>query len=402
MSNEKTIIYADNAATTKVSPEVLAAMVPFFSNHYGNPSSIYSLGQQSKAAIDAARKNVADALGCDEDEVYFTSSGTEADNWAIKGVAHANNKKGKHIISTKIEHHAVLHSLQALEKEGFSVTYLDVDAYGLISIDDLIAAIRPDTILITIMFANNEIGTIEPIEKIGQIAKEKGIYFHTDAVQAVGHIPIDVKKLNIDMLSLSAHKFNGPKGTGALYLKKGIKCDIFMHGGGQEKGKRASTENVAGIVGLGRAIKLAVLNLEQNAKTTRELRNMLMAGLLQIPYTKLNGHPSKRLDNNVNVSFEFVEGESILLMLDMKGICASSGSACTSGSLDPSHVLLALGMPHELAHGSVRLTLDATNTKEDVLYIIESLNEIITKLRMMSPLYEEVMNKSKEGSAINV
>lgn len=388
-------VYADNAATTKLSAEVLNQMMPYLTEKYGNPSSIYKLGGESKAAIEEARKKVASALGADPSEIFFIGSGTEGDNWAIRGIAHRNQKKGKHIISTKIEHHAVLHTLDALRREGFEITLLDVDEYGMVRLDDLKAAIRPDTILITVMFANNEIGTIQPISEIGKIAREKGIYFMTDAVQAVGHVPINVKDMNIDLLTMSGHKFHGPKGVGAIYIKKGTKLNIFVEGGGQEKGRRAGTENVAGIVGLGAAIEIACANLEENAKKTRTLRDALIKGLTAIPYTRLNGHPTQRLDNNCNISFQFVEGESILLMLDMQGICASSGSACTSGSLDPSHVLLAIGLPHEIAHGSLRLTLNHENTMEDIEYIIGVVTKTIARLREMSPLYEEFIKENK-------
>lgn len=389
------IIYADNSATTPMAPQVLEQMLPYYTEHFGNPSSIYSIGREAKEAIEKARLQVAEALGAKADEIFFTSSGTEADNWALKGVAFANEKKGKHIITSAIEHHAILHTMDYLKKFGFEITYLPVDEFGSIQMEDLTAAIRPDTILISVMFANNEIGTIQPIEEIGKLARENKILFHTDAVQAVGHLPIDVEKMNIDLLSLSAHKFNGPKGCGALYIRKGVKIDTFIHGGAQERGHRASTENVAGVVGLGYAIELAVSHMEENAKKAKELRDMLIENLLKIPYTRLNGHPTCRLDNNVNISFRYVEGESILLLLDMNGICASSGSACTSGSLDPSHVLLAIGLPHEIAHGSLRLSLAATNTKEEAQTIIDTVASIIGRLREMSPLYEEVTKCSK-------
>jgi cysteine desulfurase len=384
-------VYLDHSATTYVKDEVLQAMIPYFTEKFGNASSIYSLGRESKKAIEEAREKVAKALNCEAREIFFTASGTEADNWAIKGVAFANRNKGNHIITTAIEHHAVLHTCQYLEKEGFEVTYLPVDEYGMVSLERLREAITDKTILITIMFANNEIGTIQPIAEIGRIAREKGVYFHTDAVQAIGNIPIDVNEYNIDMLSLSAHKFYGPKGIGALYVRKGVKMHTFMQGGAQERGRRAGTENVAGIVGLGHAIELAAKNIEAYNHKLRTLRDRLVKEVLEkIPYARLNGHPTQRLPGNANFSFEFIEGESLLLMLDMKGIAASSGSACTSGSLDPSHVLLAIGLPHEIAHGSLRLTFGDENTQEDVEYIMEVLPPIVERLREMSPLYEEV------------
>ncbi|MBZ4644765.1 MAG: cysteine desulfurase [Petroclostridium sp.] len=384
-------VYLDHSATTYVKDEVLQAMIPYFTEKFGNASSIYSLGRESKKAIEEAREKVAKALNCEAREIFFTASGTEADNWAIKGVAFANRNKGNHIITTAIEHHAVLHTCQYLEKEGFEVTYLPVDEYGMVSLERLREAITDKTILITIMFANNEIGTIQPIAEIGRIAREKGVYFHTDAVQAIGNIPIDVNEYNIDMLSLSAHKFYGPKGIGALYVRKGVKMHTFMQGGAQERGRRAGTENVAGIVGLGHAIELATKNIEAYNHKLRTLRDRLVKEVLEkIPYARLNGHPTQRLPGNANFSFEFIEGESLLLMLDMKGIAASSGSACTSGSLDPSHVLLAIGLPHEIAHGSLRLTFGDENTQEDVEYIMEVLPPIVERLREMSPLYEEV------------
>jgi cysteine desulfurase len=381
------VIYMDNAATTKVSPEVLKEMHPYLENSYGNPSSIYSLARESKRAVDIARERVAKGLGAKSNEIYFTSGGTESDNWAIKGIAFANENKGKHIITTSIEHHAVLHTCKYLEKYGFESSYLPVKRNGIIDINELKKAIREDTILISVMFANNEIGTIQPIKEIGKIAKEKGIYFHTDSVQAVGNIPIDVNELNIDLLSLSGHKFHGPKGIGALYIRKGVNISNMLHGGGQEKKMRAGTENVPGIVGLGKAIEIATKNIEKKNKDITELRDMLIDGLLdEIPDTILNGDKEKRLPGNVNVCFKYIEGESILLMLDMKGVCASSGSACTSGSLEPSHVLLALGLKHEIAHGSLRLTLSKYNTKEEVEHVLETLPPIVAKLREMSPL----------------
>jgi len=389
-------IYMDHAATTFVKEEVLQEMLPFFTEKYGNASSIYALGRESKKAIEEAREKVAEVFNCDAREIFFTGSGTEADNWAIKGVAYANRSRGNHIITTTIEHHAVLHTCQYLEKEGFEVTYLPVDEYGMVSVEQLKEAITDKTILISVMFANNEIGTIQPIEEIGKIAKERGIYFHTDAVQAVGNIDIDVKKYNIDLLSLSAHKFYGPKGIGALYVRKGVKMNNFIQGGAQERGRRAGTENVAGIVGLAKALELATKDIDSHNKKLIALRDRLINEVLEkIPYTRLNGHPKKRLPGNVNFSFEFIEGESLLLMLDMKGIAASSGSACTSGSLDPSHVLLAIGLPHEIAHGSLRLSLGDDNTEEDIDYVLEVLPKIVNRLREMSPLYEEVKRGEK-------
>lgn len=385
------LIYLDNSATTPVKEEVLNEMLPYFSNKFGNASSIYSIGRESKKAVEEAREKTANALSCSPREIFFTGSGTEADNWAIKGVAYAKREKGNHIITSSVEHHAVLHTCKYLEKDGFKVTYLPVDEYGLISLKQLEDAITDNTILITIMFANNEIGTIQPIKEIGEIARRKGVIFHTDAVQAIGHIPIDVNELNIDLLSLSAHKFNGPKGVGALYVNKSIKMHAFMQGGAQERGRRAGTENVPGIVGLGKAIELAVKDMEANNKTVLAMRDRIIKEVFdKIPYVKLNGHPEKRLPGNVNFSFEFIEGESLLLMLDMKGIAASSGSACTSGSLDPSHVLLAIGLPHEIAHGSLRMSFSETNTMQEIDYVMEVLPNIVERLREMSPLYEEI------------
>ncbi|MDX9739064.1 MAG: cysteine desulfurase NifS [Candidatus Dojkabacteria bacterium] len=380
-------VYLDNSATTKIHPEVVESMMPYLTQLYGNASSIYRIGRESRKAVDSARDKVAKALNATSSEIFFTSGGTEADNWAIKGVAFANEKKGKHIITTNIEHHAVLHTCQYLEKLGFEVTYLPVKENGIVDVKDLEDAIRKDTILISVMFANNEIGTIQPIKEIGEIAKEKGIYFHTDAVQAIGNIPIDVNTLNIDLLSLSGHKFNGPKGVGALYIRRGVNISSLLHGGAQERTKRAGTENVAGIVGLGKAIEIATKDIEKKSKYLTELRDMTIEGLLStIPNTILNGDPTKRLPGNVNVCFKYIEGESILLMLDMKGIYASSGSACTSGSLDPSHVLLAIGLPHEIAHGSLRLTFSTENTKKDIEYLLDTLPPIVERLREMSPL----------------
>lgn len=389
-------IYFDHAATTAVKPEALEAMLPYFTEKYGNASSIYSLGRENKKAIDDAREKVAKALNALPKEIFFTSGGTEADNWAIKGVAFANEGKGKHIITTNIEHHAVLHTCKYLEKYGFEITYVPVDNKGIVHVEDIEKAIRPDTILISVMFANNEIGTIQPIKEIGALAKEKGIYFHTDAVQAIGNIPIDVKDMNIDMLSLSGHKFYGPKGVGVLYIRDGVRISPMLHGGAQERGKRASTENVAGIAGLGKAIELATDNIEEYNTKLMKLRDRAIKEILErIPYSRLNGDEKNRLPGNVNISFEFIEGESILLMLDMKGICASSGSACTSGSLDPSHVLLAIGLPHEIAHGSLRLTFGEENTDSDLDYLLETLPPIIEKLRAMSPLYDTFIKNGR-------
>ncbi|MDQ2085796.1 cysteine desulfurase NifS [Herbivorax sp. ANBcel31] len=388
---DKKTIYFDHAATTPISTEVLEEMLPYFTENFGNPSSIYSLGRESKKALEEAREKVSKAVGSNPREIFFTGSGTEADNWAVKGVAYANKDKGNHIITTNIEHHAVMHACQYLESDGFEVTYLPVDENGLVSANEVLKAIRPDTILITIMFANNEIGTIQPIKEIGKIARDKGVFFHTDAVQAVGTVPIDVNDLNIDLLSLSSHKFYGPKGVGALYVKKGVRITSFMHGGAQERGRRASTENVAGIVGLGKAIQLATKNIEENNKKLIGLRDRTIEEVMEkIPFTKLNGDRQNRLPGNINFSFEFIEGESLLLMLDMKGIAASSGSACTSGSLDPSHVLLAIGLPHEIAHGSLRITFGKDNTHEDIDLLMKELPEIVERLREMSPLYEKV------------
>lgn len=383
------IIYLDHAATTPVKPEVLETMLPYFTEKYGNPSSIYSLGRENRKAIEDAREKVAKALNAQPKEIFFTSGGSESDNWAIKGIAYANQNKGKHIITTNIEHHAVLHTCKYLEKQGFEVTYVPVRENGIVTVEDIESAIRPDTILISVMFANNEIGTIQPIKKIGALAREKVIYFHTDAVQAIGNIPVDVNDMNIDLLSLSAHKFYGPKGVGVLYMREGVRISPMIHGGEQERGKRASTENVAGIVGLGKAIEIAGMNIDSYNEKLLKLRDRATKEILgKIPYSRLNGDSEKRLPGNVNISFEFVEGESILLSLDMKNICASSGSACTSGSLDPSHVLLAIGLTHEIAHGSLRLTFGEENTDSDIDYLLEVLPPIIEKLRAMSPLYE--------------
>ncbi|MEX0057792.1 cysteine desulfurase NifS [Clostridium butyricum] len=389
-------VYMDYSATTYVKPEVLEEMMPYFTEKFGNPSSFYGISRETKRAIDTAREKVAKGLNCLPDEVYFTGGGSEADNWAIKGIASAHKNKGNHIITTKIEHHAVLHTCQYLEKNGFEVTYLDVDSEGFINLDDLKNAITDKTILVSIMFANNEIGTIQPVKEIGEICKENKVFFHTDAVQAVGNVPIDVKEMNIDMLSLAGHKIYGPKGIGVLYIKKGIKIDNLIHGGAQEKNRRAGTENIASIVGLGKAMELATCNIEEHMKKMTSLRDRLIDGLLTIPYTNLNGpRGEKRLPGNVNVRFRFIEGESILLSLDFKGVCASSGSACTSGSLDPSHVLLAIGLPHELAHGSLRLTLGAGSTEEDVDYVLEVTPPIIERLRNMSPLWDDFIKKGE-------
>ncbi len=385
------VIYVDNAATTKIKPEVLEAMMPYLTEVYGNPSSIYSIAAESKSAIDGAREKVAKAINAQPKEIVFTSGATESDNWALKGVAYANKTKGNHIITTKIEHHAVLHAAQQLEKEGFEVTYLDVDEYGVVDLEQLKQAIKKETILISVMFANNEIGTIQPIAEIGKIAKDNNVFFHTDAVQAIGNVPIDVDALGIDLLSLTGHKIYGPKGIGAMYIRKGTKILPFMNGGAQESKRRGGTENVAYIVGLGKAIEMATENIDAKAKKISALRDHFIQRVQQeIPHIRLNGHPTQRLCNNANFSFRYIEGEGLLLFLDMKGICASSGSACTSGSLDPSHVLLAIGLPHEIAHGSLRVTFGDFNTKEEVDYLVDELKMIVNRLRQMSPLYEGV------------
>jgi len=390
------LIYLDNAATTKTAPEVVEAMLPYFTEFYGNPSSVYEFAGKSKAAITKSREIIADALGASANEIYFTAGGSESDNWALKATAEAYGNKGKHIITTKIEHHAILHTGDYLEKRGYEVTYLDVDENGVVKLDELKKAIRPDTILISVMFANNEIGTIQPIKEIGEIAHENGILFHTDAVQAFGQIPIHVDEYHIDMLSASGHKLNGPKGIGFLYIRKGVKIRSFIHGGAQERKRRAGTENVPGIVGLGKAVERAVATMEARTKQEIEVRDYLIEKILkEVPYTRLNGHRTKRLPNNINFSFQFIEGESLLIMLDMDGICGSSGSACTSGSLDPSHVLLAIGLPHEIAHGSLRLTLSEEITKEDMDYVAASIRRIVERLRGMSPLYEDFIKKQK-------
>lgn len=388
------LIYLDNAATTKTAPEVVEAMLPYFTTYYGNPSSIYSFAAESKKAVTHAREIIAASLGAKSNEIYFTAGGSESDNWALKAAAEAYESKGKHIITSKIEHHAILHTCQALEKKGYEITYLDVDEYGMVRPEQVKEAIREDTILISIMFANNEIGTIQPVEEIGRIAHEKGILFHTDAVQAYGHVPIDVDACNIDMLSASGHKINGPKGIGFLYIRKGIKIRSFIHGGAQERSRRAGTENVPGIVGFGKAVELASAQLKQREEKETELRDYLIEKIeKEIPYCRLNGHRTQRLSNNVNISFRFIEGESMLIKLDFAGICASSGSACTSGSLDPSHVLLAIGLPHEIAHGSLRLTVSQENTMEEMDYVADTLKKIIEELRNMSPLYEDFIKK---------
>ena len=388
------MIYLDNAATTRTAPKVVEAMLPYFTADFGNPSAIYSLGSAGKKAVNGARRILAGAIGAKQEEIYFTAGGTEADNWAIKAAAESYADKGRHIITTKIEHHAVLHTCRYLEKKGFEVTYLDVDGNGLVDIEELKKAIRQDTILISVMFANNEIGTLEPIGEIGRLAREKGILFHTDAVQAFGQIPIDVEELCVDMLSASAHKLNGPKGIGMLYVRTGVKLSSFLHGGAQERNRRAGTENVPGIVGFGAAASRALEIMEDKAAKEQELRDYLIRRIEEeIPYCRLNGHRTKRLPGNVNFSFFFIEGESLLIMLDMKGICASSGSACTSGSLDPSHVLLAIGLKHEEAHGSLRLTLSEENTREEMDEVVESLKESVERLRSMSPLYEDFLKE---------
>ena len=392
-------VYADNAATTSVSKKVVEAMLPYMTEHFGNPSSLYGIGQTAASAVRTARQQVAAALGADEKEIFFTSGGSEADNWAIKGAAALGAKKGKkHLITTKFEHHAVLHTMAALEKEGFKVTYLDVYENGIVKVEDVEKAITDETCLVTIMYANNEIGTIQPIAEIGKLCHDKGVLFHTDAVQAVGHVNIDVKEQNIDMLSLSGHKFHAVKGIGALYCKKGLRLPNLIEGGSQESGRRAGTENVPGIVGLGVAITEMVENLEENYKKTKELRDRLFEGASKISHSRINGDKEQRLPGNFSMCFEGVEGESLLLMLDMNGICASSGSACTSGSLDPSHVLLSIGLKHEVAHGSLRLSLNEHNTVEDVDYILEVLPKIIDRLRDMSPLWEHILENEKENN----
>ncbi len=387
-------IYLDNAATTKTRPEVVEAMLPYFTDLYGNPSSVYEFATQNKKAVDEARGIIAHAMGADISEIYFTGSGTEADNWALKAAVDAYAGKGNHIITSKIEHHAILHTCEYLQKHGVEVTYVDVDENGILKLDQLEKAIRPTTILISVMFANNEIGTIQPIREIGAIAKKHNVLFHTDAVQAFGQIEIDVNDLGIDMLSASAHKLNGPKGIGFLYIRKGVKIRSMIHGGGQERQRRAGTENVPSIVGFGKAVEMAVATMKERTEKETRLRDLLMKRVLEeIPFVRVNGDKSRRLPNNANFSFQFIEGESLLIMLDMSNICGSSGSACTSGSLDPSHVLLAIGLPHEIAHGSLRLTVSDDITEEDIHYTVDKIKEIVEKLRKMSPLYEDFMKK---------
>lgn len=391
------LIYLDNAATTATRPQVLEAMLPYFGEYYGNAASIYRFAGKSTKAVDEARRTVADALGAKKGEIYFTGGGSESDNWALKATAFAKKEEGKHIITSKIEHHAILHTCQFLEKNGFEVTYLDVDGNGLVQPEKLEQAIREDTILVSIMFANNEIGTIQPIAELARIAHKHGALFHTDAVQAFCHVPIDVNELEIDMLSASGHKFGGPKGVGIMYLRDTVKIGSFIHGGAQERGKRAGTHNTPGIVGFAKAVELATSNMEESARKETELRDYLIDGILaKVPYTRLNGHRTKRLSNNANFSFRFIEGESLLILLDQHGICGSSGSACTSGSLDPSHVLLAIGLPHEIAHGSLRLTLSAETTKEEIDYTIETVAKIVERLRSMSPLYSDFRSQQSE------
>ena len=390
------MIYLDNAATTKVTDSVFEAMKPYFCEQYSNPSAVYSFAGKSMKAVDEARQNVAAVIGAKHNEIYFTAGGSESDNWALKAVAEANKEKGKHIITSTIEHHAILHTCQYLEKQGFEVTYVNVDEYGVVKLDELEAAIRPDTILISIMAANNEIGTIEPLKEIGEIAKKHNILFHTDAVQAYGHIPLNVDDLHIDLLSASGHKFHGPKGIGFLYIRKGVKLGSFIHGGAQERSRRAGTLNTPGIVGIGEAAKQASADLEKNKEKESKLRDYLIDRVLaEIPYSRLNGHRTERLPGNANFCFRFIEGESLLILLDQKGICASSGSACTSGSLDPSHVLLAIGLPHEIAHGSLRLTLSEDTTKEEIDFTVDELKKIVSRLREMSPLYEDFVKENR-------
>ena len=388
-------IYLDNAATTATRPEVVEAMLPYFTEKYGNPSSIYEFAAENKDVIDTARKTIADTLGAKPNEIYFTAGGTESDNWAIKETAEAYKNKGNHIITSKIEHHAVLHTCEYLEKHGYEVTYLDVDENGFISLDELEAAIRPETILISIMYANNEIGTIEPVKEIGELAKKHGILFHTDAVQAYCQVPINVDECHIDMLSASGHKLNGPKGIGFLYIRNGVKIKSFIHGGAQERGKRAGTENVPGIVGFAKAVEIEAATMKERTEKEIALRDHLIDRVLnEIEYVRLNGDRQKRLPNNANFCFRFIEGESLLLMLDMNGICGSSGSACTSGSLDPSHVLLSIGLPHEIAHGSSRLTLGENNTMEEMDYVVDTLKTVVQQIRNMSPLYDDFMKSN--------
>ena len=389
------LIYLDNAATTKVRKEVLDEMIPYFRDNYSNPSAVYSFAQDGKKAVDKARKQTAELIGASPEEIYFTAGGSESDNWALKATAEAYSSKGKHIITSKIEHHAILHTCEYLEKQGYEVTYLDVDSDGKVKLDELRNAIREDTILISIMTANNEIGTIQDIAEIGKIAHEHGVVFHTDAVQAYGHIRINVDEMNIDMLSASGHKLGGPKGIGVLYIRKGIKIRSFIHGGAQERSRRAGTHNTPGIVGIGAAALLAGQDMTENIKKQEKLRNHLIERVLnEIPYSRLNGHRTDRLPGNTNFCFRFVEGESVLILLDQLGICASSGSACTSGSLDPSHVLLAIGLPHEIAHGSLRLSLSEETTLEEIDFVVDELKKIIERLRSMSPLYEDFVKRN--------
>ena len=396
----KQIIYLDNAATTKTRPEVVDAMLPYFTEFYGNPSSVYDFSAEPKKAIAHARETIAGALGAKPNEIYFTNGGTESDNWSLIATAEAYQNKGNHIITTKIEHHAILHTCEYLENRGFSVTYLDVDEYGVVKLDELKKAIRPETILISVMFANNEIGTVQPIKEIGEIADKNGILFHTDAVQAFGHVPINVDECHIDMLSSSAHKLNGPRGVGFLYIRTGVKTKAFIHGGAQERKRRGGTENTPGIVGFGKAVEIAMATMKERTQQEKTLRDHLIERVMkEVPFVRLNGHPSKRLSNNANFAFQFIEGESLLIMLDMDGICGSSGSACTSGSLDPSHVLLAIGLPHEIAHGSLRLTLNEEITMEQIDFTVESIKKIVARLRAMSPLYEDYMKKQASAHA---
>lgn len=390
------LIYMDHAATTAVRPEVLDAMLPYFTEKYGNPSSVYTFASRNKDVINVSRDIIADSIGAKSEEIFFTGGGSESDNWALKAAAEAFSEKGRHIITTKIEHHAILHTCQYLEKQGFDVTYLDVDEKGMVDTDRLEASIRPDTILISVMTANNEIGTIEPVSRIGAIAHEHGILFHTDAVQAYGQIPLDVNAMNIDMLSCSGHKLNGPKGVGFLYVRSGVKIGSFIHGGQQERGRRAGTENVPGIVGMGKAAELAVLSMNERMGRETEIRDHMIRRIMaEIPYSRLNGHESERLPNNINISFQFVEGETILIMLDMAGICASAGSACTSGSVDPSHVLTAIGLPKEISHGAVRLTLGYENTMEEGDFVVDNLKRIVENLRNMSPAYQDFIKRNQ-------
>lgn len=384
------LIYLDHAATTKVDPAVLQEMLPYFTENYGNPSAFYGIAREARNVVEESREKIAKAIGAEPAEIFFTAGGTESDNWALIATAEAYASKGKHIITSAIEHHAVLHTCQYLEKKGYEVTYVNVDEDGIIKMEELKAAIRPDTILISIMAANNEIGSLQPIAEIGALAREKGVLFHTDAVQAFTQVPIDVKAMNIDMLSASGHKINGPKGVGILYLRKGIKSGAFIHGGAQERRKRAGTNNVPGIVGMGKAVEIAMEKMEERVAAKKELRDYLIKRVLEeVPYTKLNGHRELRLPGNTNFSFRFIEGEGLLILLEQAGICGSSGSACTSGSLDPSHVLLAIGLPHEIAHGSLRLTLSEENTREELDYVVDKLKSIVQRLREMSPLYED-------------